>query len=99
MNCRSLDSLVTPYVDGELADDDRLAVDAHLRACPPCYSRVAAERTTHALIREHKAAFDQPAAPDALRTRCAELARRADAGLTARAPSWTAARWRARSSP
>jgi anti-sigma factor RsiW len=74
LNCQSIDSLVTPFIDGELTDVDRLAVDAHLCACPSCHSRVAAERDVHELIRARRAAFDA-VAPELLRTRCAALAR------------------------
>jgi len=74
LNCQTIDSLVTPFIDGELTDADRLAVDAHLCACPSCHSRVAAERTVHELIRARRAAFDA-VAPEPLRTRCAALAR------------------------
>jgi anti-sigma factor RsiW len=50
MPCDRIDPLVTPFVDGELPDPDRRAVEDHLRVCPPCHSRVAAEREVHALI-------------------------------------------------
>ena len=40
-NCTSIDPLVTPYVDGELSGGRSPRVDDHLRACPPCHSRVA----------------------------------------------------------
>ena len=57
--CRRIDPLVTPFVDGELADADRRAVDEHLRACPPCHSRVAAERAVRELIRAREPALAQ----------------------------------------
>ena len=40
-NCQAIDHLVTPFVDGELPDAERRRVEEHLRACPPCHSRVA----------------------------------------------------------
>ena len=43
-NCRDIDPLVTPYVDRELPEADRQAMDEHLRRCPPCHSRVVAEQ-------------------------------------------------------
>jgi anti-sigma factor RsiW len=70
-NCQSLDPLVTPFVDGELSDADRLAVEAHLRACPPCHSRVAAERAVHQLLHTRRSSLCQAEAPDALHARCA----------------------------
>jgi anti-sigma factor RsiW len=72
-NCDSLDPFVTPFVDGELPDPDRRAVEDHLRMCPPCHSRVAAERAVHELLRAHRGTLCRTEAPDALHLRCAEL--------------------------
>lgn len=83
-NCEAIDALVTPYLDGQLADADRRQVDDHVRVCPPCHSRVAAERAVRDLIHERKPALaDACCAPGALRARCAQLA--TDAGLQSRA--------------
>src|SRR5436190_20570507 len=76
LNCHSLDPLVTPFVDGALADAERRAVEDHLRLCPPCHSRVAAERAVHDLLRARKATLVNERAPDALHVRCASLAAR-----------------------
>jgi anti-sigma factor RsiW len=70
-NCQSLDPLVTPFVDGELSNADRLPIEAHLRACPPCHSRVAAERAVHDLLRRRKSSLCNAQAPGALHARCA----------------------------
>jgi anti-sigma factor RsiW len=78
-NCDSLDPLVTPFVDGALPDVDRRGVEDHLRVCPPCHSRVAAERAVHELLHARRASLCRTAAPDALHLRCAEAAKRADA--------------------
>ena len=78
-SCRDLDPLVTPFIDGELPDADRRAVDDHLRVCAPCDSRVAAERAVHDLLRERRADLCAASAPGALRTRCCESAREAAA--------------------
>ena len=75
MSCARIDPLVTPFVDGDLPDADRLAVEEHLRLCPPCHSRVAAERQVHELIRTRVPALTQAEAPDALHARCWDLAR------------------------
>ena len=75
LNCASLDSLVTPYVDGELTDADRRAVDQHLRVCPPCYTRVAAERAVHELVGVRREGLCRGGAPTALRQRCSDIAR------------------------
>ena len=72
--CSSIDSLVTPYVDGELPDGDRQTVDAHLRVCRPCRARIAAEQTTRELMQAHKAALESGRAPEALHARCAAKA-------------------------
>jgi anti-sigma factor RsiW len=79
LNCEAIDPLVTPYVDGQLAAGDRVAVDEHLCACPPCHSRVAAERAVHELIAARKTALTARCAPHSLHQRCATVAR----GLTA----------------
>ena len=72
--CSSIDSLVTPYVDGELADGDRRTVDAHLRVCRPCRDRIAAELTVRDLVQARKPALESGRAPEALRARCAAMA-------------------------
>src|SRR5947207_3686471 len=82
-NCQSLDPLVTPFVDGELPAADRLAVEAHLRACPPCHSRVAAERAVHDLLHRRKASLCKAEAPDALHARCASFVHATDAASNA----------------
>jgi anti-sigma factor RsiW len=74
-SCQDLDPLVTPYIDGALADDDRRAVEAHLHACPPCHSRIVAERAVHQLIRERQPELNAVRAPEALRASCAKIAR------------------------
>ena len=43
----AIDPLVTPYIDGQLATGDRLTLENHLRACPPCRVRVDCERMAH----------------------------------------------------
>jgi anti-sigma factor RsiW len=75
-NCHSLDPFVTPFVDGELAVEERRAVEDHLRVCPPCHSRVAAERAVHDLLRARKTTLCKAEAPDALHARCAAFALR-----------------------
>jgi anti-sigma factor RsiW len=75
MACERIDPLVTPFIDGELPEADRRAVEDHLRACPPCHSRVVAEREVQALIRASVPALKKTAAPDALHASCWALAR------------------------
>src|SRR5579864_79033 len=84
-DCQRLDPLVTPYVDGQLSDAECLAVDAHLRACPPCHSRVEAERAVRELIRTQRAALGRPCAPHALHAQCSRLSALAGSGGAAAA--------------
>src|SRR5471032_2799739 len=74
MSCDRILSLVTPFIDGELPDPDRRVVEEHLRACPPCHSRMAAEREMQQLIRARVPVLRQADAPDALHAKCWALA-------------------------
>jgi len=78
-SCESIDPLVTPYIDRELPDEDRQAVDRHLRACPPCYSRVVAEQAVRDLVHARQPELNKKEAPRSLHARCAALT----IGLTA----------------
>jgi anti-sigma factor RsiW len=71
-DCASLDRLITPYIDGELDAAERAAVEAHVRRCPPCYSRVAAERAVHDLIHTKQHSLHGECASAALKARCAQ---------------------------
>lgn len=73
-DCRVIDPLVTPYVDGELSDSDRAAVDRHTGACRPCQTRVAAERSVRELIRARRTSLAVPSAPEGLHAKCARAA-------------------------
>src|SRR3954468_13902732 len=75
MPCDRIEPLVTPFVDGKLPDSDRRAVEEHLRVCPPCHSRVTAEREVHELIRARVPLLNTADAPDALHAKCWEIAR------------------------
>jgi len=92
-SCRVIDSLVTPYIDGQLATGDRLTLENHLRACPPCRVRVDCERMAHELVAARKAALTTDLAPPALRARCAAACGAADRA------SKTRISWRARLTP
>jgi anti-sigma factor RsiW len=78
-DCRSIEALVTPYVDGELPEGERRHLDAHLAACPPCYSRVAAERAVREALSAHRRELASKAAPPALRAACTRLCSRQSA--------------------
>src|SRR5262249_17349730 len=73
-NCQSIDPLVTPFVDGQLAAADAQAVEDHLRVCAPCHSRVAAERAVHDLMRARRATLCRAEAPDRLHACCSRYA-------------------------
>jgi anti-sigma factor RsiW len=98
--CRSVDALVTPYVDRELTSAERAQVEEHLRICPPCHARMTVERAARDLIRSRKAALVAEKASGALHAKCAGLTSRQrldarpDAGSGA-----TRVTWRARLAP
>lgn len=98
-NCQSIDPLVTPYVDGQLTDADRRAVDEHLRACAPCQSRVAAERAVHELLAERRRALAACCAPDSLRAKCRGAARAMAEAPAERHAAHDRTPWRARLAP
>lgn len=69
-DCSRIDDLVTPYVDGELPDDERSGVERHLDRCRACRSRVEVERSMHHLLDRRRMELCAVAAPPALRARC-----------------------------
>ena len=95
-DCSSIDPLITPYVDGDIGAAERQRVDAHVRACPPCHSRVAAEQAVRELLQARRPSLHAESASSALRDRCAAL-RTASAGASRHQA--TAASWRTRVAP
>lgn len=96
-NCQAIDPLITPYVDHELPDADRLKVDEHVRLCAPCHSRVAAEQAVRNLVHARQLGLCG-AAPPFLRAKCSKIAAEARAhaapgaeaiGTLPRRTSWT----------
>src|SRR5512147_3264164 len=79
-SCASIDSLVTPFIDGALSPADRQLVEHHLSRCGACRSRVAAEQSVHELMQERKSTLCHSHAPALLRSRCAAAARFSTAG-------------------
>jgi anti-sigma factor RsiW len=84
VECRDLESLFAPYVDGEAPRGDCAAIDAHVRECPACRARLSSEREVRDVLvtrREHL----RPCASAELRRRC-EAGRPASAASQAAAP-------------
>ena len=70
-DCQSIDTLITPLIDGELSGSERERLERHLRVCASCHSRVDAERAVRALIHGRQSALKSDCAPVALRVKCA----------------------------
>ena len=62
MNCRDLETLLTPYLDGELIAEARVEFEAHLATCPTCPRHVEVERHNLSAIRD-AARTGSPTAP------------------------------------
>ena len=50
MDCQELVAVITDYLEGAMADDDRVRFDAHLAECPFCTSYVEQMRATIARL-------------------------------------------------
>jgi anti-sigma factor RsiW len=72
-SCTSIESLVTPYVDGELAASDRSLVEEHFRHCAACYSRMAAEAAVRDLVHARRSGLTRECASAKLRAQCQEI--------------------------
>jgi anti-sigma factor RsiW len=68
-DCREIEQLLTPYVDGEAPHTDCAAVDAHLRACPRCREHVSNERAMREAVASCREKLRACASED-LRRRC-----------------------------
>lgn len=75
MNCRELETQLTPYLDGELIAEAQLEVEAHVASCTSCAQRL--ERERHNLNQLHAAMkASSPQAPAAFKQRLFENLRR-----------------------
>ena len=74
--CAEIETLLTPYVDGEAAAHDRTVVDVHVALCSPCRERLQRERDGRELLRSRRHTLAAQA-PEWLRARCAGSLRRA----------------------
>jgi anti-sigma factor RsiW len=52
VDCTRLADLLFDFVSGELPDDQRELLEAHLKACGPCYVHVQTYRITVTLTRK-----------------------------------------------
>ena len=84
-DCDQIDSLVTPYVDGDITSANAVVVNRHIQRCRVCSGRVQAEQAVQALMRERRQVLVDAPAPTALRARCAALAWAQGARVV---PSW-----------
>jgi len=66
MNCAEADTFLQAYVDGELADTDRQAYEAHLRTCEQCTHASRFQARFKAAVRGH---LPRPPLPVGLRAR------------------------------
>ncbi len=57
--CQEVVELVTEYLGQEMSPEDRVRMEQHLLACPPCTAHLAQVRATRALARELRE--DEPA--------------------------------------
>jgi len=69
-DCRDVEPLMTPYVDGEARPAEQASVDAHIKTCPPCREAVADERTARDVLHARREEL-RGTASDMLRRRCA----------------------------
>lgn len=64
MTCAELVELVTDYLEGALAPDDRARIDAHLTVCPPCVHVIDQWRAVIALTGRLEAGHAEQLRPD-----------------------------------
>lgn len=73
MDCKDLESLVTPYVDGEVTPAQCAAIEAHLAECPDCRKCAEAESGARLVVRRCRDTLRAPA-PASLHAKCRQLA-------------------------
>jgi anti-sigma factor (TIGR02949 family) len=74
MDCRQIESVLPPFLDGECSGDTAHQVQAHLSACPACAELAAAGGIARDVLRQRADAL-RVAAPPGLRTRILARAR------------------------
>ena len=91
--CRRIESLLPPYVDGEANPDQVRLVESHLASCDVCQAQVVSERTARTILRARASELVTPA-PPGMRTRIAATmlpAQRPALGWTGRLSAFGAA--------
>ena len=88
-NCREVEPLKTPFVDGEAGEADRAAVESHLTACGPCRDEVAVETAARDVVVARREEL-RGTCPDALRASVASALTRKPvaAGFRRKAITW-----------
>ena len=84
LSCEQVRALLAPWVDGEVAANDRAGIDAHLGGCTRCARRASGERAARDVLQRTRPALLADKAPDALRARVRAHAARRPPAL----PSW-----------
>src|SRR5919109_160277 len=74
-DCRRTVERLTPYVDDALEPPERVEVEKHLNACPPCRTAAEDERAGRTVLRECACRLREQSLPPGLRSRCETLAR------------------------
>ena len=85
-DCRDVEPLKAPYVDGEAVPADRVAVDTHLQKCGRCRTDVAAEQAAHEALAARREEL-KTLAPAGLKARCAAQRAARAAGVPSDAPA------------
>jgi anti-sigma factor RsiW len=103
-DCSRIDPLVTPFVDGELPQDEQQTLTQHITVCAVCRGKVMAERAIRGVMRARRTDLAAPAAPADLKARCARLESRpaSTVPLRSETPIASVSRpsmWRARLAP
>jgi anti-sigma factor RsiW len=84
-NCRDVERLFAPYVDGEAAAEQRASVDAHISHCPPCRDLLIEERAAREVLLARRQSL-RACASTTLRARCAAQRAAARGAVASSAP-------------
>ena len=60
MNCEKCQKLLSDFLDGELSDEDRMTLDAHLEECLSCSSVREELDSIVTFCRDHRGEYDAP---------------------------------------